>query len=45
MTANGSFGPEGEDLLVVRRGEGPHVDDADGRRRTGGPWGLWPASS
>ncbi|OAH10013.1 hypothetical protein [Streptomyces jeddahensis] len=45
MTANGSFGPESEDLLVVQRGEGPYVDDADGRRYIGGLWGLWPASA
>ncbi|GAB2885460.1 hypothetical protein GCM10027074_62460 [Streptomyces deserti] len=43
MTANGSFGLEGENLLVVQRGEGSYVDDADGRRCIGGPWGLWPA--
>ncbi len=30
--ANGSLGAEGDDLLVVRRGEGPYVDDTDGRR-------------
>ncbi|MFI7017335.1 hypothetical protein [Streptomyces sp. NPDC050164] len=35
MTANGSLGPEGEDLLVVRRGEGPYVEDADGSQRNG----------
>jgi adenosylmethionine-8-amino-7-oxononanoate aminotransferase len=40
MTANGSLGPEGENLLVVRRGEGPYVDDADGRRHIDGLPGL-----
>jgi adenosylmethionine-8-amino-7-oxononanoate aminotransferase len=41
MTANGSLGPEGEDLLVVRRGECPYVDDADGRRYIDGLSGLY----
>ena len=41
MTANGSLGPDGEDLLVVRRGAGPYVDDADGRRYIDGLSGLY----
>ncbi|MFI9585508.1 aminotransferase class III-fold pyridoxal phosphate-dependent enzyme [Streptomyces sp. NPDC052236] len=41
MTPNGSFGPDGEDLLVVRRGEGPYVEDADGRRYIDGLSGLY----
>jgi adenosylmethionine-8-amino-7-oxononanoate aminotransferase len=41
MTANGSLGPEGENLLVVQRGEGPYVDDADGRRYIDGLSGLY----
>ncbi|WP_055715005.1 hypothetical protein [Streptomyces torulosus] len=39
MTANGSLSPEGEDLLVVQRGESPDIDDADGRRYIDGLWG------
>ncbi|WP_179118155.1 hypothetical protein [Saccharothrix sp. ALI-22-I] len=42
MTANGSLGPEGEDLLVVRRGEGPYVEDTDGRRYIAGLSGCIP---
>ncbi|MFJ1812676.1 MULTISPECIES: aminotransferase class III-fold pyridoxal phosphate-dependent enzyme [unclassified Streptomyces] len=41
MTPNGSLGPEGEDILVVQRGEGPYVDDADGRRYIDGLSGLY----
>ncbi|MCL6739421.1 aminotransferase class III-fold pyridoxal phosphate-dependent enzyme [Streptomyces neyagawaensis] len=41
MTANGSLGGEGEDLLVVRRGEGPYVDDTDGTRYIDGLSGLY----
>lgn len=41
MTPNGSLGPGGEDLFVVRRGEGPYVDDADGRRHIDGLSGLY----
>ncbi|MGW0423780.1 aminotransferase class III-fold pyridoxal phosphate-dependent enzyme [Streptomyces sp. NPDC003015] len=41
MTPNGSLGPEGEDLLVVQRGEGPYVYDADGRRYIDGLSGLY----
>ena len=41
MTPNGSLGPEGEDLFVVRRGEGPYVRDADGRRYIDGLSGLY----
>ncbi|MEU6919457.1 aminotransferase class III-fold pyridoxal phosphate-dependent enzyme [Streptomyces olindensis] len=41
MTANGSLGDQGEDLLVVQRGEGPYVEDADGRRYIDGLSGLY----
>ncbi|MFF3332922.1 aminotransferase class III-fold pyridoxal phosphate-dependent enzyme [Streptomyces sp. NPDC002888] len=41
MTPNGSLGPEGENLFVVQRGEGPYVDDADGRRYIDGLSGLY----
>ncbi|MCZ4508071.1 aminotransferase class III-fold pyridoxal phosphate-dependent enzyme [Streptomyces sp. ActVer] len=41
MTPNGSLGPEGENVLVVRRGEGPYVADADGRRYIDGMSGLY----
>ncbi|MFF1296923.1 MULTISPECIES: aminotransferase class III-fold pyridoxal phosphate-dependent enzyme [unclassified Streptomyces] len=41
MTPNGSLGPQGENLLVIRRGEGPYVDDADGRRFIDGLSGLY----
>ncbi|QUC58802.1 aminotransferase class III-fold pyridoxal phosphate-dependent enzyme [Streptomyces sp. A2-16] len=41
MTPNGSLGPEGEDLLVVQRGEGPYVHDTDGRRYIDGLSGLY----
>jgi adenosylmethionine-8-amino-7-oxononanoate aminotransferase len=41
MTPNGSLGPAGENLFVVRRGEGPYVDDADGRRYIDGLSGLY----
>jgi adenosylmethionine-8-amino-7-oxononanoate aminotransferase len=41
MTPNGSLGTEGENLFVVRRGEGPYVDDADGRRYIDGLSGLY----
>ncbi|MEU1790136.1 aminotransferase class III-fold pyridoxal phosphate-dependent enzyme [Streptomyces sparsogenes] len=41
MTPNGSLGPAGENLFVVRRGEGPYVDDADGRRHIDGLSGLY----
>lgn len=41
MTPNGSLGPEGEDLFVVRCGEGPYVEDADGRRYVDGLSGLY----
>ena len=39
MTTNGSLSPEGQDLLVVQRGESPYIDDADGRRYIDGLWG------
>ncbi|WP_326686657.1 aminotransferase class III-fold pyridoxal phosphate-dependent enzyme [Streptomyces sp. NBC_01795] len=41
MTPNGSLGHDGENLFVVRRGEGPYVDDADGRRYIDGLSGLY----
>lgn len=41
MTSNGSLGQDGEDLFVVRRGEGPYVEDADGRRHIDGLSGLY----
>jgi adenosylmethionine-8-amino-7-oxononanoate aminotransferase len=41
MTANGSLGPGGEDLLVIQRGEGPYLDDAGGRRYIDGLSGLY----
>ncbi|MDQ1043457.1 aminotransferase class III-fold pyridoxal phosphate-dependent enzyme [Streptomyces sp. V4I2] len=41
MTPNGSLGPGGENLFVVRRGEGPYVEDADGRRFIDGLSGLY----
>jgi adenosylmethionine-8-amino-7-oxononanoate aminotransferase len=41
MTPNGSVGTDGENLFVVRRGDGPYVDDADGRRYIDGLSGLY----
>ncbi|MEU9309635.1 aminotransferase class III-fold pyridoxal phosphate-dependent enzyme [Streptomyces sp. NPDC048256] len=41
MTPNGSLGPEGQNLFVVQRGEGPYVDDAAGRRYIDGLSGLY----
>ncbi|MFF4503077.1 aminotransferase class III-fold pyridoxal phosphate-dependent enzyme [Streptomyces sp. NPDC001401] len=41
MTPNGSLGSDGENLFVVRRGEGPYVHDADGRRHIDGLSGLY----
>ncbi|MGW0337539.1 aminotransferase class III-fold pyridoxal phosphate-dependent enzyme [Streptomyces sp. NPDC003011] len=41
MTPNGSLGADGENLLVVQRGEGPYVDDADGKRYIDGLSGLY----
>ncbi|WP_030935526.1 aminotransferase class III-fold pyridoxal phosphate-dependent enzyme [Streptomyces sp. NRRL S-646] len=41
MTPNGSLGADGENLFVIRRGEGPYVDDADGRRYIDGLSGLY----
>ena len=41
MTANGSLGRDGENLFVVRRGEGPYVEDADGNRYIDGLSGLY----
>jgi adenosylmethionine-8-amino-7-oxononanoate aminotransferase len=41
MTPNGSLGPDGENLFVVQRGEGPYVTDADGRRYIDGLSGLY----
>jgi adenosylmethionine-8-amino-7-oxononanoate aminotransferase len=41
MTANGSLGRDGENLFVVRRGEGPYVEDVDGNRYIDGLSGLY----
>ncbi|MEU6147688.1 aminotransferase class III-fold pyridoxal phosphate-dependent enzyme [Streptomyces sp. NPDC047081] len=41
MTPNGSFGPDGDDVFVVRRGEGAYVEDSDGRRYIDGLSGLY----
>ncbi|MEU9331132.1 aminotransferase class III-fold pyridoxal phosphate-dependent enzyme [Streptomyces canus] len=41
MTPNGSLGHEGENLFVVQRGEGPYVDDAQGKRYIDGLSGLY----
>jgi adenosylmethionine-8-amino-7-oxononanoate aminotransferase len=41
MTPNGSLGRDGENVFVVRRGEGPYIDDADGRRYIDGLSGLY----
>lgn len=41
MTPNGSLGQDGENLFVVRRGEGPYLEDADGRRHIDGLSGLY----
>lgn len=41
MTPNGSLGRDGENVFVVRRGEGPYVDDMDGRRYIDGLSGLY----
>lgn len=41
MTPNGSLGRDGENLFVVRRGEGPYIDDADGKRYIDGLSGLY----
>ncbi|MGY0057791.1 aminotransferase class III-fold pyridoxal phosphate-dependent enzyme [Streptomyces sp. LZ34] len=41
MTPNGSLGAQGENVFVVRRGDGPYVDDADGRRYIDGLSGLY----
>ncbi|MER5182310.1 aminotransferase class III-fold pyridoxal phosphate-dependent enzyme [Streptomyces sp. NPDC002896] len=41
MTPNGSLGADGENLFVVQRGDGPYVDDADGRRYIDGLSGLY----
>src|SRR3954465_9798463 len=32
FTRNGAFGPDGNRLLVLERGEGPYVFDTDGNR-------------
>ena len=32
FTRNGAFGPDGNRLLVLERGEGVYVVDADGKR-------------
>jgi adenosylmethionine-8-amino-7-oxononanoate aminotransferase len=41
MTPNGSLGAGGEGVFVVRRGEGPYIDDADGRRYIDGLSGMY----
>jgi adenosylmethionine-8-amino-7-oxononanoate aminotransferase len=41
MTPNGSLGQDGEHLFVVRRGEGPYIEDAAGRRYIDGLSGLY----
>ncbi|WP_210590435.1 aminotransferase class III-fold pyridoxal phosphate-dependent enzyme [Streptomyces sp. GESEQ-35] len=41
MTPNGSLGPGGEDLFVVERGDGPYLEDTDGRRYIDGLSGLY----
>ncbi|MDX3312223.1 aminotransferase class III-fold pyridoxal phosphate-dependent enzyme [Streptomyces sp. ME08-AFT2] len=41
MTPNGSLGQDGENLFVVQRGEGPYIDDADGKRYIDGLSGLY----
>jgi adenosylmethionine-8-amino-7-oxononanoate aminotransferase len=41
MTDNGSLATPGQELFVVRRGEGPYVDDADGNRYIDGLSGLY----
>ncbi|MGW2522107.1 aminotransferase class III-fold pyridoxal phosphate-dependent enzyme [Streptomyces sp. NPDC001617] len=41
MTPNGSVGTDGDDLFVVRRGEGPYIHGADGRRYIDGLSGLY----
>jgi adenosylmethionine-8-amino-7-oxononanoate aminotransferase len=41
MTPNGSLGRDGENLFVVRRGEGPYIDDATGKRYIDGLSGLY----
>ncbi|NKE62604.1 aminotransferase class III-fold pyridoxal phosphate-dependent enzyme [Lentzea sp. PSKA42] len=41
MTSNGSLGPDGEGLFVVRSGEGPYVRDDDGTRYIDGLSGLY----
>ncbi|KPI05851.1 Acetylornithine transaminase [Actinobacteria bacterium OK074] len=41
MTQNGSFGPDGDQVFVVRRGDGPYVHDADGRRYIDGLSGMY----
>src|SRR6476660_7748576 len=32
FTRNGAYGPDGNDLLVLERGEGPYVFDTEGKR-------------
>jgi adenosylmethionine-8-amino-7-oxononanoate aminotransferase len=36
FAANGTYGPDGKDLLVLERGEGPYVFDTEGRRYVDG---------
>lgn len=40
MTANRSLAMPGQDVFVVRRSEGPYVEDIDGRPSTDGLSGL-----
>lgn len=41
FSRNGAFGPEGGDLLVLERGEGPWVFDTQGRRHLDGLSSLY----
>ncbi|MFI0445395.1 aminotransferase class III-fold pyridoxal phosphate-dependent enzyme [Actinomadura sp. 6N118] len=41
MTPNGSIGGDGQDMLIVQRGEGPYLDDVDGTRYIDGLSGLY----
>ncbi|MFM9593024.1 hypothetical protein ACKI1J_13010 [Streptomyces scabiei] len=40
MTADGSLAMPGQEVFVVRRSEGPYVEDIGGRSSTGGRSGL-----
>jgi adenosylmethionine-8-amino-7-oxononanoate aminotransferase len=41
FAANGAFGPDGRELLVLDRGEGPYVFDTHGRRHLDGLSSLY----